>query len=254
MGQIRGESPYAALMSEMAADCSRCRGLCCTELYFSRCDGFPADKAAGVPCAHLTAGFRCDIHGELAERGLKGCMAYDCFGAGQAACEGGGDFHRLFRLRQMRWELAQAASLKPCGGLRDELDALMAESGGAEDIDAFQERVNAVLKRAVALVCDRGRPRRRDLAGRRLRGDETAGRDLSMVLLIAANLRGCSLRGTSLLGADLRDADLSGADLSECVFLTQGQVNGARGDEKTKLPPARRRPEHGGGGAARRGP
>ena len=153
----------------------------------------------------------------------------------------------------MRWYLAQAASLKPCGGLRDELDALMAESGGAEDIDAFQERVNAVLKRAVALVCDRGRPRRGDLAGRRLRGDETAGRDLSMVLLIAANLRGCSLRGTSLLGADLRDADLSGADLSECVFLTQGQVNGARGDEKTKLPPALRRPEHWGGGAARRG-
>ena len=69
MGQIRGERPYAALMDEMAADCSRCRGLCCTELYFSRCDGFPADKAAGVPCGHLTAGFRCDIHGEFAERG-----------------------------------------------------------------------------------------------------------------------------------------------------------------------------------------
>ena len=253
MEHIRGESPYAELQTTLSAECGRCRGLCCTELFFSKCDGFPADKAAGTPCAHLLPDYRCDIHGELAARGLKGCMAYDCFGAGQAACGTGGDFHRLFRLRQMLWYLAEAASLKPCAELRGALDALIAESGGVEDLDAYQDRVNAVLKRAVALVCAKGRPRSGDLIGRRARGGELAGRDLSMALLIAADLQGCSLRRTSLLGADLRDADLSGADLSECVFLTQGQINAARGDGRTRLPPALRRPAQWSRGEGRHG-
>jgi uncharacterized protein YjbI with pentapeptide repeats len=54
--------------------------------------------------------------------------------------------------------------------------------------------------------------------------------------LIAANLRGVDLSWADLIGADLRDADLSGADLSNSIFVTQAQINSAKGDSKTKLP------------------
>ena len=43
------------------------------------------------------------------------------------------------------------------------------------------------------------------------------------------------LRMTDLIGADFRDADLSGADLTGSIFLTQVQVNSAKGDAQTKL-------------------
>lgn len=38
------------------------------------------------------------------------------------------------------------------------------------------------------------------------------------------------------LGADTRDTNFNNADLSEAVFLTQGQVNSAKGNCNTKLP------------------
>ena len=46
------------------------------------------------------------------------------------------------------------------------------------------------------------------------------------------------------IGADLRDADLRGANLSTSMFLTQMQINSAKGDEKTLLPFYIRRPSH----------
>jgi uncharacterized protein YjbI with pentapeptide repeats len=45
-----------------------------------------------------------------------------------------------------------------------------------------------------------------------------------------------------MIGADLRDADVRGADLSESLFLTQAQINAAKGDRATKLPPLLERP------------
>lgn len=76
--------------------------------------------------------------------------------------------------------------------------------------------------------------RRMDLRGANLRG----------AYLIAADLRGTDLRGTDFIGADLRDADLRGADLSMSIFLTQAQLNAAKGDGRTKLPPLLQRPAH----------
>ncbi len=61
-------------------------------------------------------------------------------------------------------------------------------------------------------------------------------------MLIAADLRDAVLDRTDLLGADLRDADLSGADLSTALFLTQPQLNSARGSAGTLLPSHLRRP------------
>ncbi|WP_139157557.1 pentapeptide repeat-containing protein, partial [Enterobacter hormaechei] len=48
--------------------------------------------------------------------------------------------------------------------------------------------------------------------------------------------RDADLRVCDFLGADLRDTDLSGADLTGSIFLTQAQVNAAKGDKMTKLP------------------
>ncbi|WP_310551823.1 pentapeptide repeat-containing protein [Paenibacillus glufosinatiresistens] len=84
----------------------------------------------------------------------------------------------------------------------------------------------------------------RDRIGAKLRGADMAGADLRGTLLIAADLRGANLRSADLLGADLRDADLRGADLRGALFLTQPQLNAARGDGAVRLPEHLRRPDH----------
>ena len=72
--------------------------------------------------------------------------------------------------------------------------------------------------------------------GRSFKHKDLSGLDLSSKLLIAANFSHCSFHGTIFLGADTRDADFSHADLSDAVFLSQGQVNAAKGNLNTKLP------------------
>lgn len=62
------------------------------------------------------------------------------------------------------------------------------------------------------------------------------GADLKPTYLIAADLRDRDLSGADLLGADLRDARLDGADLSKALYLTQPQLNAARGSRATLLP------------------
>lgn len=67
----------------LRADCSACIGLCCVALTLTRSADFAIDKPAGEPCPNLRSDFRCAIHASLRERGFPGCVAYDCFGAGQ---------------------------------------------------------------------------------------------------------------------------------------------------------------------------
>jgi hypothetical protein len=50
---------------------------------FDADQGFGHDKAAHEPCLHLQEDFRCGIYGNLADKGYPGCVAFDCFGAGQ---------------------------------------------------------------------------------------------------------------------------------------------------------------------------
>ena len=68
---------------QLKTNCSQCSGLCCTALFFFKIDGFPKDKNAGQPCHNLLNDFRCKIHSQLEDKHLKGCIGYDCFGAGQ---------------------------------------------------------------------------------------------------------------------------------------------------------------------------
>lgn len=59
--------------------------------------------------------------------------------------------------------------------------------------------------------------------------------DLRGAHLIAADLTGADLRHADLLGADLRGCRLVGADLTGALFLTQPQLDSARGDASTRL-------------------
>lgn len=263
-------------VAELRADCGNCFGLCCVALTFTRSADFAADKKAGDPCAHLDGDHRCGIHDALRDRGYPGCTVYDCFGAGQKLSRvtfGGRDWRTaddggrsmfaalpvLRQLHELLWYLTEARALPAAAGLRPEiaratervetLTGLDATGLQALDVAAERAAVNGLLLRIGALVRAQapGKPRSRrgaDLIGARLKGADLRGSDLRGACLIGADLRDADLRFADLIGADLRDTDLRGADLTGSVFLTQAQVNAARGDARTKIPPVLRRPAH----------
>ncbi|NRD27735.1 pentapeptide repeat-containing protein [Frigoribacterium sp. VKM Ac-2836] len=134
-------------------------------------------------------------------------------------------------------------------GTPDELAAL--------DVDAEYDAARPLLVQAseVARAAVPAPPRRSkgkgpalepgsDLMGAGLAGADLRGRTLRGSIAIAADLRGADMDRCDLLGVDLRDADLSGADLSGAIYLTQMQVNSARGDAVTRLPEGFARPSH----------
>jgi hypothetical protein len=267
---------------ELQADCSACAGLCCVALTFRRAEGFPADKAAGNPCTYLEHDFRCGVHPELRSRGFTGCTVYDCAGAGQKATQqaSGGDwrsdpdvraqlfaaFRAMRPLHELLWFLRDGLSRPEAAPVHGRLAAAYAEIDGltrgpldvllAADPGTVRDQVRPLLAevseqvRAPASRDRRGSAVRRrvgpgaDLVGARLKAVDLRGADLRGALLIAADLREADLRGADLIGADLRDADLRAADLSSALFVTQMQVNAARGDDSTSLAPSLRRPTH----------
>jgi hypothetical protein len=83
-----------------------------------------------------------------------------------------------------------------------------------------------------------------DLVGAVLAGADLRGTTFRGALLIGADLSRADLRLADLLGADLRGANLDAADLRGAIFLTQSQIDSARGDASTKLPEGRTYPTH----------
>src|SRR4051794_9103903 len=84
-----------ASLPELRADCARCAGLCCVAPAFAASADFAIEKRAGQPCPNLQNDLRCRFHSRLRERGFPGCVAYDCFGAGQRIVQetfGGADW------------------------------------------------------------------------------------------------------------------------------------------------------------------
>ncbi|MGW7411542.1 pentapeptide repeat-containing protein [Streptomyces sp. NPDC054863] len=173
------------------------------------------------------------------------------------------------QLHELLWYVAEGLRLdvaRPVHGelrrLRDETEELTrgsAEELVALDAEGHRLKVNAVLVRVSELVRGEwaaavprkknGKKRKTDLRGADLMGARRAGADLRGVNLrgayvIAADLSGADLRGADVIGADFRDADVRGADVSAALFLTQTQVNAARGDAATKLPEGLDRPAH----------
>lgn len=276
-------SPHNPALQDPAltADCARCFGLCCAALPFARSADFPEDKAAGQPCRNLQTDFRCGIHSRLRDDGWKGCTVFECFGAGQQVSQvtfdgvswreapaTGTQMYAVFavmrQLHEMLWYLREVDELGDDGvattAVRTELLAHVNSSPErleAFDVAALRGRVGAVLREASsrhrrslrAHANTRKSLLRKVAAGADLAGTDLSGRDLRGVdlrgaSLIAADLRTSDLRHADLLGADLRDARLSGADLRGALFLTQPQVNAARGDRRTRLSARLRRPSH----------
>jgi uncharacterized protein YjbI with pentapeptide repeats len=261
--------------ADLQADCANCFGLCCVALPFSRSTDFAIDKPAGRPCLHLATDFRCGIHDRLRPKGFPGCTVYDCFGAGQKVSQvtfGGRDWrqapdtakqmfdvlpvmqHLHELLRYLTEALTLAAARTIHGDLADALHATeeltnaSAEGLLELDVDAHRADVNLLLLRTSELVRagvgGRKDHRGADLIGAKLRGADLHGASLRGARLVGADLRAADLRLADLTGADLRGADLRGADLAGCIFLTQPQLEAARGDRATCLPPPFTRPAH----------
>jgi hypothetical protein len=232
---------------ELRADCARCVGLCCVVPAFAASADFAIDKSAGQPCPNLADDFRCRIHSRLREKGFRGCTVYDCFGAGQRVVQelfaGRPDprMHRVFpvvrQVHEWLWYLTEAKSISE----DPEIDRMIAElETVTEHPEAHWPRVRELLRAASGAK----KPMKKDLAGRNFAGRDLRDTDLRGAMLIRANLARADLRGADLIGADLRDAELHGADLSTSLFVTQPQLESARGDAATRIPSTVRRPEH----------
>lgn len=267
---------------DLGADCAHCFGLCCVALAFAKSADFPFNKPAGDPCRHLDDGDACRIHPHLRDRGFKGCTVFDCFGAGQKVSQRTfagrswrdhpqtraamfATFAVVRRLHELLWYLDEAIALiQPSRDPSAWMDAFehvrelsnqSAEHLTEVDVDAEYDAVRELLVKASAIARNGVRPAKTtrrgrslaagsDLAGARLAGADLRGLSLRGSMMIAADLSGARLWRCDVLGVDMRDADLSGADLDGAIFLTQMQVNSARGDARTVLPDGFERPSH----------
>ena len=262
-------------------DCSSCFALCCTAFGFTRSADFAIDKPPAAPCPNLATDFSCTIHDRLLPRGFRGCTVFDCFGAGQAVSQRlfkgiswreapesqqamFASFKTMKQLHEMLWHLAEAEARTFSPDSADEVHRLRsilqaAADGPVEDLldldlESLHQRTGGMLREVSEEVragyfggedsTGTGLWPGADLAGANFRGGQLCGADLRGACLIAADLRGADLTDVDLLGADLRDARLDDADLSGALFLTQAQVNSARGTWATRLPRMLSRPGH----------
>jgi len=248
---------------------------------FARSADFAIDKPAGRPCPNLGPEFGCRIHATLRDRGFPGCAVFDCFGAGQQVVQvtfAGLDwrhspavatsmfavFEVMRQLKESLWHLAEARELLPAGPLRDQVEHAQARTAGLangsagelEQLDgvAHRRQVGSLLAQvSEALRADVPRPPTdpigadrigADLIGAKLSGANLRGISLRGAYLLGADLRGADLRRTDLLGADLRGADLRQARMATSLFLTQPQLEAARGDARTSIPRWLTPPKH----------
>lgn len=278
------DSKSGVSFNSLRADCENCFGLCCVALPFAASADFAVNKDGGKPCSNLQSDFRCSIHKNLRQKGFKGCTVFECFGAGQKVSQvtfEGVDWRKgpeqakkmydvfpiMHQLHEMLWYLNEALTLKVTspiyGELRDAIEETERLSRLSPDllmkinVPLHRADVNTLLLRTSELVWMESRHRHKgtkknkrtdhrgaNLMGVKLRRADLRGANLRGAYLIAADLRGADLRMADFIGADLRDADLSGANLTDTIFLTQVQINAAKGDANTKLPSLLSRPAH----------
>lgn len=265
-------------------ECENCFGLCCVALPFSNSADFAFNKQAGEPCPNLQQDFRCRIHSGLRKKGFKGCTAFECFGAGQRVSQvtfHGVDwrenaeiarsmfsaFPKMIMLHELLWYLQMSmvrtaakpiySELYQAFDETEQLTQLSSDSIMNLDLQSLHAKLNVLFLRTSELVWreaqrqdtklsqkKRKNYRGADFMGKKMSGADLVGANFRGTYLIAADLRGADLRAADFIGADLRDADLSGADLTGSIFLTQAQLNSAKGDTVTKLPSELVHPYH----------
>jgi uncharacterized protein YjbI with pentapeptide repeats len=258
---------------QLRADCRRCFGFCCVVPALSVSADFAIAKPAGQPCPHLATDFRCGIHDRLRPAGFPGCAAYDCFGAGQQVAQvtfAGRDWRQapelagamfaaftvMRQLHELLWYLTEALERTQPGPLRVSLRQAYNQTRRhtedppeqlvALDVAVLRAQAGRLLRQASENVrapsgTDHGGA---DLIGANLSRADLNRASLRGAYLVGADLTGADLRFADLLGADLRGADLSGADLTGSIFLTQAQLDAARGTRQTRLPATLSRPAH----------
>jgi uncharacterized protein YjbI with pentapeptide repeats len=261
----------------LKSDCKNCFALCCVALPYAKSADFPFSKDDGEPCQNLCSNNQCSIHNKLREKGFSGCVSYECFGAGQHVSQVIFEdqdwrdnpeqsklmftvFPLVQQLHEMLWYLRQAMHLKETISLRPDLQVVYEDTVVYTkktpdeilnlDIASHRSIVNDLLLKTSELfrkdLFNRGNrlKKRKDYIGARFKGADLRGTNFRGTLLIATDLRNADLRKVDFIGADLRDADISGADLTDCLFLTQSQINSAKGNLHTKLPSYLERPKH----------
>lgn len=260
----------------LQADCTNCFALCCVVPAFSASADFALTKSAGQACPHLQTDFRCGIHTRLRPEGFRGCTVYDCFGAGQKVSQitfGGVDWRHapgiaqemfqvfpvMRNLHELLWYLNAALTLPAARSIQNELRHAFTETERltqnspealkALDIAAHRQKINGLLVRSSELARAEVRQKKKDLrgadlVGARLKGVDLRGANLRGAYLIGADLRNANLSLADLTGTDLRDADLRGANLATSIFLIQAQLDAAKGNGATKLPPELVYPAH----------
>ncbi|MFJ4321319.1 pentapeptide repeat-containing protein [Streptomyces lavendulae] len=260
----------------LQADCGNCFALCCVALPFAKSSDFAVNKSAGTPCKNLRQDFRCGIHTRLRDQGFQGCTVFDCFGSGQQISQvtfGGRDwrahpdtraamfeaFPVMRQLHELLFYVAEALGLPAAAPVHPALRTALtrtealtradAEELTGLDVGTLRQDINPLLLKASELVRakapgPRKNHRGADLMGARLAGADLRGANLRGAYLIAADLGRADLRTADLIGADFRDTNLRGADLRDALFLTQAQLNAARGDAATRIPASLTRPSH----------
>ncbi|PAE09387.1 hypothetical protein CHI12_01320 [Terribacillus saccharophilus] len=265
----------------LQADCANCFGLCCTALHIVASSDFAIDKPAGVPCPNLESDFRCQIHSELRGKGYKGCTVFDCFGAGQQVSQTTfkgqnwreskqvaekmfSVFPVMVQLFEMLAYVTEALSYQVPQDLHKELTLQLKElesltnldAGSLLDLDIMELRipVNELLSKTSSHIrssITNSIPnnqvldyRGADWMGKNAKGKDLRAADFRGAYLIAADLKDTDLRAVDFIGTDLRDANLEGANLSTSMFLTQMQINSAKGNNQTQLPSYLVKPSH----------
>ncbi len=270
------------IRKRLTADCSNCFGLCCIALNLIKSNDFAINKPAGIPCINLQSDYSCKIHSSLREKGFKGCTVFDCLGAGQVVskvtfkdqswkdnAEIKQNMFLIFPIMEQIYEMiaysSEALSYDISNILRDMLSVhlrklqnlvkLDAECLKFLDLDIYRSPLNELLletskyirKKTIAKLSGSKKIQdynneRADWMGKNLRGKDLKAFNLRGAYLIAADLREADLRAVDFIGADMRETDVRGANMSTAMFLTQMQINSAKGDSKTILPAYLKKP------------
>lgn len=269
-----------SIFNSFKSKCDACLGLCCVALFFSKTDGFPHDKKAGEPCQHLSTIHKCDVYQNLKQLGYNGCISFECFGAGQKISRftfANQDwrikleisknmfesFQVIRQLHEMIQYVAEAIQRIETITIHDRLTETLlklidttnrsSEELTELNLDVLHNEVDILLMEASKLVLGdenklpkniRKLGRSMDLIGKDLRQVELRNTNLRSSLMIASTFQGVDFGSSNFLGADIRDALIQDADLSRCLFLTQAQVNSAKGNSGTKLPKTCTQPKH----------